>query len=147
MATTTVKPLDNSSEVMALVGRVAEIKRMDVNAATGLPSTLYISNSFYAAGQITLFEREWLCIGRTDDVPVSGDYFVSEIGVRYVASISKLRQLRAPDLNLHLHTHGVPSVVSGPRNHPLPNCDRARSLRLPRQRKGSPYLRFRRRAR
>jgi len=73
-------PSNRSPEVMALLGRLAEIARMDVKAATGLPAGLYTSQAFHAAEQTALFEDGWLCVGRSEDVPAPGDYLVSDIG-------------------------------------------------------------------
>jgi phenylpropionate dioxygenase-like ring-hydroxylating dioxygenase large terminal subunit len=80
MEGTTATPPNRSPEVMALLGRLAEIARMDVKAATGLPPGLYTSQAFHVAEQTALFEDGWLCVGRSEDVPAPGDYLVSDIG-------------------------------------------------------------------
>lgn len=43
--------------------------------ATTLPPWCYTSNEWYAREIETIFRRDWLCIGRVDQVPNRGDYF------------------------------------------------------------------------
>src|SRR5579859_437164 len=83
---TTAKLPNYNPEMTALLDRVADIARMDVAAATGLPAGVYTSPAFYAAEQ-TLFENGWLCVGRADDVPSPGDYLVSDIGAISAATL------------------------------------------------------------
>jgi choline monooxygenase len=73
--------------VTALLARVADIARMGVDAATGLPADVYTSPAFYTAEQTALFRDGWLCIGRADDVPSPGDYLVSDIGTISLATV------------------------------------------------------------
>jgi choline monooxygenase len=87
MEGTLATPPNRGPEVMALLGRLAEIARMDIKAATGLPARLYTSRAFHAAEQTALFENGWLCVGRSDDVPASGDYLVSDIGNVSLATV------------------------------------------------------------
>jgi len=87
MEGTLATPPNRGPEVMALLGRLAEIARMDIKAATGLPARLYTSRAFHAAEQTALFENGWLCVGRSDDVPAPGDYFVSDIGNVSLATV------------------------------------------------------------
>jgi phenylpropionate dioxygenase-like ring-hydroxylating dioxygenase large terminal subunit len=84
---TTPKSPNRSPEVVALLGCLAELVRMDVEMATGLPAGLYTSRAFYAAEQAALFEEGWLCVGREDDVPAPGDYLVSDIGALSLATL------------------------------------------------------------
>jgi choline monooxygenase len=87
MEGTLATPPNRGPEVMALLGRLAEIARMDIKAATGLPARLYTSRAFHAAEQTALFENGWLCVGRSDDVPAPGDYLVSDIGNVSLATV------------------------------------------------------------
>lgn len=45
----------------------------------GLPPACYTDQEFYAAEIERIFRREWLCIGREDEVPKSGDYLSVEL--------------------------------------------------------------------
>jgi nitrite reductase/ring-hydroxylating ferredoxin subunit len=87
MEGTLATPPNRGPEVMALLGRLAEIARMDIKAATGLPARLYTSRAFHAAEQTALFENGWLCVGRSDDEPAPGDYLVSDIGNVSLATV------------------------------------------------------------
>jgi len=51
----------------------------DVNEAQILPPVLYTSEAFYAFEKDAIFGRDWLCVGRTDQVPNAGDWFAIEI--------------------------------------------------------------------
>ncbi|WP_437517631.1 aromatic ring-hydroxylating oxygenase subunit alpha [Sorangium sp. So ce1099] len=39
----------------------------------------YLSPEFFALERERIFRRSWLCIGRVDEVPASGDFFVKDI--------------------------------------------------------------------
>jgi phenylpropionate dioxygenase-like ring-hydroxylating dioxygenase large terminal subunit len=51
----------------------------DVNEAAILPPVLYTSEEFFAFEREAIFGREWLCVGRLDQVPGPGDWFAIEI--------------------------------------------------------------------
>jgi phenylpropionate dioxygenase-like ring-hydroxylating dioxygenase large terminal subunit len=55
-------------ELFAAAGRPLE-------AATTLPAEAHISAGIYEREIERLFEREWLCAGRVDQIPERGDYF------------------------------------------------------------------------
>ncbi len=46
-----------------------------VNHARILPPLLYTSPEFYAFEKRTIFEQEWVCVGRADQIPQAGDWF------------------------------------------------------------------------
>ncbi|WP_437932305.1 hypothetical protein WMF37_24650 [Sorangium sp. So ce291] len=39
----------------------------------------YLSPEFFALERERIFRRSWLCIGRVDEVPAPGDFFVKDI--------------------------------------------------------------------
>ena len=43
--------------------------------AVTLPADIYRSPEWFAFEQATIFEHEWLCVGRADRIPEIGDYF------------------------------------------------------------------------
>jgi phenylpropionate dioxygenase-like ring-hydroxylating dioxygenase large terminal subunit len=47
----------------------------DVNSSCTLPPALYVSDEFYRFERESLFSHEWLCVGRTSQIPEAGDYF------------------------------------------------------------------------
>ena len=46
-----------------------------VNEAGILPPSLYTSSEFHAFERTAIFDREWICVGRVEQVPNSGDWF------------------------------------------------------------------------
>jgi len=51
----------------------------DVNEACALPSSLYTSEAFFEFEKEAIFARDWLCLGREDQIPRPGDYRTVEI--------------------------------------------------------------------
>lgn len=47
----------------------------DVNEACLLPPVIYTSDEFYEFEREAIFARDWLCVGRADQVPEPGDYY------------------------------------------------------------------------
>ena len=51
------------------------------NVGTGamtLPASWYISPEVFAREERVIFGREWLCVGREESIPKSGDFFIAE---------------------------------------------------------------------
>jgi len=46
--------------------------------AEGLPPACYVDPAFYAREQERIFQRSWIMVGRTDQIPKRGDYFTAE---------------------------------------------------------------------
>ncbi|HLX28366.1 MAG TPA: aromatic ring-hydroxylating dioxygenase subunit alpha [Casimicrobiaceae bacterium] len=53
--------------------------RLPLHRASPLPGWCYVSNEWYAREVDTLFRRDWLCVGRADQIPEPGDYFTIEL--------------------------------------------------------------------
>jgi phenylpropionate dioxygenase-like ring-hydroxylating dioxygenase large terminal subunit len=51
----------------------------DINEACLLPAVVYTSDEFFAFEQEAIFAHEWLCVGRVDQVPNAGDWYVYEM--------------------------------------------------------------------
>jgi choline monooxygenase len=83
----TINCFNHAPEVAELLSRVAETAEADPITATALPAGVYISPAFYEAEQTMLFRRGWLCLGRADDLPSSGDYLVTDIGAISLATL------------------------------------------------------------
>jgi phenylpropionate dioxygenase-like ring-hydroxylating dioxygenase large terminal subunit len=47
---------------------------LPVDEARLLPPVVYTSPEFYEFERNTIFERDWLCVGRMDEIPAPGDY-------------------------------------------------------------------------
>ncbi|MFO0996918.1 MAG: aromatic ring-hydroxylating dioxygenase subunit alpha [Alphaproteobacteria bacterium] len=67
-------------EVMTLLERLGETTDTDVTGAFGMPPGVYTSRRFHEAEQAEIFQKDWICVGRIDDVPAPGDYLVSDVG-------------------------------------------------------------------
>ena len=63
-----------------LLARLSELAGRPLAEATSMPREMYLSDDILALEKETIFEREWLCAGRTDDVPNPGDYRAFRIG-------------------------------------------------------------------
>lgn len=50
-----------------------------VNESRLLPSVLYTSDEFYEFERDAVFGRDWLCVGRVDEIPKPGDYMTITI--------------------------------------------------------------------
>jgi len=46
-----------------------------VNQSGILPPILYTSEEFHAFEKESIFDREWICVGRGDQIPATGDWF------------------------------------------------------------------------
>ncbi|WP_198350904.1 aromatic ring-hydroxylating oxygenase subunit alpha [Flavisphingomonas formosensis] len=44
-----------------------------------LPSSAYLDDAAYALDKATIFEREWFCAGREEDVPEAGDHVILNV--------------------------------------------------------------------
>ena len=66
-------------DAAALLDQLAENARRPFGEALSLPPRVYASESFHALETECIFHREWLCVGRADDVPNPGDYMATDI--------------------------------------------------------------------
>jgi phenylpropionate dioxygenase-like ring-hydroxylating dioxygenase large terminal subunit len=51
----------------------------DVGHAVGLPPYCYTSEEFFEFEQEAVFSHDWLCLGRQEEIPESGDYFTLQV--------------------------------------------------------------------
>lgn len=56
--------------------------RKPLTQASALPGWCYVSPEWYAREIETLFLRDWLCVGRVEQIPQRGDFFSIEIAGR-----------------------------------------------------------------
>ena len=55
-------------------------KRVELHGeARTLPAKYYTSEDIFAAEKQRIFGRDWLFVGRADEIPASGDYFLAEL--------------------------------------------------------------------
>src|SRR5579862_9306690 len=49
------------------------------SGATTLPRDWYVSDRVFAAERERIFAREWVCVGREEQLKAGGDYFLAEV--------------------------------------------------------------------
>lgn len=80
-ADTTGIPMNGTinSSLQDLLARMAEIAAQDPSEALSLPPDAYTSDDLLALEKERIFRREWICVGRADEISAPGDYFTTEI--------------------------------------------------------------------
>jgi choline monooxygenase len=53
--------------------------RLPLHQASPLPGWCYVSEEWYAREMETLFRKDWLCVGRAEQIPKAGDFFSIEL--------------------------------------------------------------------
>ncbi|MEC7596333.1 MAG: Rieske 2Fe-2S domain-containing protein, partial [Pseudomonadota bacterium] len=56
-----------------------ECSKKPFEKATPIPSVVNHSIEFYNHEQAKIFNKEWICIGRCDEIPTTGDFLTHEI--------------------------------------------------------------------
>jgi phenylpropionate dioxygenase-like ring-hydroxylating dioxygenase large terminal subunit len=67
-----------SMKTMRLVEEM-EASTTGIETAVTLPAELYTSESFFEFEKDAIFMKEWICLGRQEQIPNSGDYFTFTI--------------------------------------------------------------------
>src|SRR5262250_2548358 len=60
---------------------------LPLTEASNLPGRCYTSQEWYEAEVAKIFFREWLCVGRVDQIPNGGDYFTTAVANEHIAVI------------------------------------------------------------
>ena len=71
--------MDGANGVRELLESLAEIKSMDAGQATTLPPQFYTSEKFLQLEKEEIFRKEWICLGRAEQIPNPGDYFATDL--------------------------------------------------------------------
>ena len=58
---------------------LSEIRDLDSSQARTLPAGFYASEEFLELEKEEIFRKEWICLGRVEEVPNPGDYFTTEL--------------------------------------------------------------------
>ena len=58
---------------------LSEIRDLDASQAHTLPAGFYASEAFLELEKEEIFRKEWVCLGRVDEVSKPGDYFTIEL--------------------------------------------------------------------
>lgn len=62
-----------------LVNAIAGLADLPLAKARSLPPDAYRDEGFLKLERDQIFAREWICVGRTDEIPDRGDYLTAEI--------------------------------------------------------------------
>ena len=62
-----------------LLNKLATATAVDFEHATGMPPEIYYSTDFLDFEIEDIFKKEWICIGRTAEIPETGDYLTFEL--------------------------------------------------------------------
>ena len=62
-----------------LLNKLAEAAAVDFEHAASMPPEIYYSAEFLALEIEEIFRKEWICIGRTAEIPNTGDYLTFEL--------------------------------------------------------------------
>jgi len=71
--------LKNVKGVREILEALAEIRDLDESQARSLPSGFYSSEAYLELEKEEIFRKEWVCVGRTDEVKRSGDYYTTQL--------------------------------------------------------------------
>ena len=67
------------SDVATLLGLLRDNARRPFGEALSLPPRCYASDAFHRLEVERIFHKEWICVGRADDIPGPGDYVTTDI--------------------------------------------------------------------
>ena len=70
---------DRSDGVGEILKALEEIRNLDADQAKTLPPAYYTSEEFFELEKEEIFRKEWICLGRVDEIPLAGDYFTTEL--------------------------------------------------------------------
>ena len=85
-----------ADETSSLLRELAANAKLPFEQALGLLAATYTSPGFAALEAIGLFRKEWICIGRADDLPKTGDYVATDIaGIPIVTLRDKANRIRS----------------------------------------------------
>src|SRR3954467_11829993 len=78
---------------MSIFTELAEHSRLPFTEACMLPPAAYTSSEVLAEEHRRIFACEWMCVGRTVDLPNRGDYLTAEIPVADPAGAGQHRSI------------------------------------------------------
>lgn len=114
-------------------------EKLEIGEARALPLSMYTSAALYELELEALFRRDWICVGRTEQVARVGDYFTVEIAGEPIVIVrshdEKLRALSA------VCRHRYMSVIRGSGNTRRLECPYHRwSYGLDGELRGAPLM-------
>ena len=70
---------NNANGVGEILEALAEIRDLDESQARSLPAGFYASEEYLELEKEEIFRKEWICLGRVDEVRRRGDYFTTQL--------------------------------------------------------------------
>ena len=67
--------LDQPNDLNAFRKRLAELKKRSASQAVTLPPACYTSGAFLELEREEIFRKEWICLGRVEEIPKRGRLF------------------------------------------------------------------------
>jgi len=109
-----------AGEAAPLIAKLAAYLEQDIGTARALPMEMYASKALLDAEREHVLKREWLCVGRLEQVEAPGDYFTVELlGEPVVIVRDREGVLRAMSA---VCRHRYYSVVEGAGNAKVFSC-------------------------
>lgn len=62
-----------------LLDALAQTRHLGYAQSHTLPAACYTSEAFFEHEMQQLFKRQWICLGRSEEIPKAGDFFTTEI--------------------------------------------------------------------
>ena len=69
----------HAPSLSTLTAEIAAAARKPLAEASTLPPGAYTSEALLALELEEIFAKEWICLGRVEEIPQSGDYFATRI--------------------------------------------------------------------
>ena len=90
-------------ELKAVLDDLRRTAALDFSAARSAPPSVYHHPGFLALEADKIFKQEWICVGRTAEIPGTGDYLTYEIIDQPVFVIRQKDQSIAAFANVCAH--------------------------------------------
>ncbi len=74
MTTSPDQALLANTPLAQTLAALKELAATPLSSATAMPKDMYVSADVYQLERERLFHREWICAGRSDEIPNTGDY-------------------------------------------------------------------------
>jgi len=74
MTTSPDQALLANTPLAQTLAALKELAATPLSTATAMPKDMYVSADIYQLERERLFHREWICAGRSDEIPNAGDY-------------------------------------------------------------------------
>ena len=70
----------HADTLSTLIAEIAAAARKPLEEASTLPPAAYTSEALLDLELEEIFAKEWICLGRVEEIPQAGDYFATRIG-------------------------------------------------------------------